>query len=205
MLVKRTIRQIIVLAGVLVLVCVLCLPGAALARGVSADAAGSQGGSLEKVSVNAQAVPADPVAEKALASAKASLENQTGVTGIAPGDSADATWIRRNPANSPAGRFEYGMVYDSQNHKVILFGGIGRNAFLNDTWVYDYAANAWTNRSPAGSPAARREHAMTYDSQNGKAILFGGRDVSSSFNDTWEYNYAGNTCLLYTSPSPRDS
>ena len=201
---KRTNRQIIMLAWALILVCLLCLPGAALARGEMADAAGSQGGSLEKSSVSAQVVPANPVAEKALASAKVSLETQTSVAGIATDDSFGATWVNRSPSGSPAGRFEYAMAYDSQNHKVILFGGSGSSGFLEDTWAYDYAANTWTNRNPANSPTGRRSHAMTYDASSSKVILFGGWDINSSrLNDTWAYDYAGNTWTkLGTNSSP---
>jgi hypothetical protein len=81
---------------------------------------------------------------------------------------------------------------------VILFGGWGNTSERNDTWAYDYAANAWVDRNPANPPPARDAHAMAYDSQSGKMIVFGG--YRGSFrSDTWAYDYTANT---WTNRSP---
>lgn len=84
-LVKRTIKQIIVLAWVLFLVCGLCLPGAALARGEALESAGSQAGGLEKGSVDAQAESAGSVVEQSLRAARASLQSVPGGETESPG------------------------------------------------------------------------------------------------------------------------
>jgi hypothetical protein len=52
----------------------------------------------------------------------------------------------------------------------------------------------WVLRTPATAPAVRFEHAMSYDSARGVIVLFGGRDGSNYFNDTWEWD--GNDWLL---------
>ncbi|MFX1511548.1 MAG: Kelch repeat-containing protein [Promethearchaeota archaeon] len=55
-------------------------------------------------------------------------------------------WTEANPEVSPSARMSQGMVYDSTNHKVILFGGVcslDHNHPFNDTWVYDYGNNNW--------------------------------------------------------------
>ncbi|MCX5976760.1 MAG: hypothetical protein NTV33_08050, partial [Coprothermobacterota bacterium] len=156
-------------------------------------AAGTQGGSLEKSSVGDQAAPADPVAEKALTSAKASLENQTSVAGIAPSGGSGPTWVNRNPASPPMARKDHAVAYDSQNGKVILFGGWNGSAIIVDTRAYDFASNTWINRSSWSEPPARYNNAMAYDSQNGKVILFGGSGSEGDLNDTWAYDYAADT------------
>jgi hypothetical protein len=46
----------------------------------------------------------------------------------------------------------------------------------------------WVLRTPATAPSMRFEHAMAYDSARGVTVLFGGRDGSSYFNDTWEWD-----------------
>ncbi len=112
-------------------------------------------------------------------------------------DYAANTWVSRNPENPPPARFEHALAYSVGAGKVILFGGWNGsnplNAF-NDTWVYDYAVNFWTNCNPANSPPARFNHAMVY---TGKVVLFGGWN-GSSLNDTWAYDYSGIETVIYT-------
>lgn len=44
----------------------------------------------------------------------------------------------------------------------------------------------WTQLSPTGTaPAPRKEHASAYDATNDRLIIFGGRNSSEYFNDTW--------------------
>ncbi|MFX0066418.1 MAG: Kelch repeat-containing protein [Candidatus Hermodarchaeota archaeon] len=110
-------------------------------------------------------------------------------------DYTSNTWTELNPPTSPIARYGHTMVYDSSNQKVILFGGNTRNAgYQNDTWAYDYTTNTWSELSPTTKPDVRYWHAMVYDSDNQKVILFGGYIQSSNglifYNDTWIYDYA---------------
>ncbi|NLE95466.1 MAG: hypothetical protein GX600_07280 [Dehalococcoidia bacterium] len=74
------------------------------------------------------------------------------------------------------------MVYDPSTGQVILFGG----QYLNDTWAYDSAVNAWSDLQPTGDlPAPRVEHSMIFDSATGLVILFGRADPNTRLNDTW--------------------
>ena len=54
---------------------------------------------------------------------------------------------------------------------------------------------AWANLEPTGDvPPARATHAMAYDSDGGKVILFGGDNRRESlYRDTWAYDPAANT------------
>ena len=45
----------------------------------------------------------------------------------------------------------------------------------------------WTQKQDIG-PAARRAHAMAYDSNRGRSVLFGGITDNQLFNDTWEWD-----------------
>ena len=45
---------------------------------------------------------------------------------------------------------------------------------LQDTWIYDYVTNNWTQIFPEGTPPTRMSSAMVYDAVNEKMILFGG-------------------------------
>jgi N-acetylneuraminic acid mutarotase len=110
-------------------------------------------------------------------------------------DAATNTWTNLSPSGAvPPPRGLAGMVYDSRSGKVILFGGDNGSTRLGDTWAYDPAANTWTDLNPSGSvPAARSLFGMTYASNDGKAVLFGGADLGSNFfNDLWTYDLSAN-------------
>lgn len=72
-------------------------------------------------------------------------------TGVAP-TPADtwtydgSTWTKTSPGQSPSARFEAPMVYDSDHHVMVLFGGQGlsqgQTGPLNDTWTWD--GSNWT-------------------------------------------------------------
>jgi len=110
------------------------------------------------------------------------------------------TWMNMEPAVKPPGRAYHAMAYDSGSDRVILFSGSSAVGPLNDTWAYDFGANEWTNMTPASSPPVRSNHAMAYDSQSDRVILFGGGDSATGFlNDTWAYDFATDTWTNMTS------
>jgi N-acetylneuraminic acid mutarotase len=112
-------------------------------------------------------------------------------------DPAVNAWTDLKPAGeSPSARTGHSMVYDPSTRRVIMFGGRdGISGFLDDTWAYDPASNAWTKLSPTGAvPPVRWFHSMVYDSTTGRVIMFGGEaDGRHLLNDTWAYDPAANT------------
>jgi N-acetylneuraminic acid mutarotase len=95
------------------------------------------------------------------------------------------------------------MIYDPSGQRIILFGGSyysNRYTFYGDTWSYGTTKNEWTKLATNGSPSARFNHAMVYDSDRGEIVLFGGFSSSDRIGDTWIYNIASNT---WTNVSPQ--
>ncbi len=99
-------------------------------------------------------------------------------------------------ADTPGGRAEARMVYDPTYARVILFGGSTPvdsatkvTYDLDDTW--DWYGDHWVRRSTAHTAGARSGHAMVYDSNRSRIVVFGGRrtDVVTKnqnvLNDTW--------------------
>ncbi len=124
-------------------------------------------------------------------------------------DIGDNNWTNLNPYNSPPPHAHSGMVYDSESHKMVLFGGIGDDVItMGETWVYDPMANNWTNMVPIISPPKRHAPSMAYNSEIDRIILFGGTDPWSGaredhMNDTWSYDLNTNTWIeLSPSVSP---
>jgi len=99
-------------------------------------------------------------------------------------------------ADTPGGRAETRMVYDPAYSHVILFGGstavdsATKIAYdLDDTW--EWFGDHWARRYTPHSPGARSGHAMVYDANRSRIVIFGGRRVDTStkvqsvLSDTW--------------------
>ncbi|MEW5988172.1 MAG: kelch repeat-containing protein [Chloroflexota bacterium] len=61
------------------------------------------------------------------------------------------------------------------------------------------AAPGWRQMFPTTVPLARNDHAMAYDSTRGVAVLFGGTDGWTVFDDTWEWS---STSMSWSQKSP---
>jgi hypothetical protein len=120
------------------------------------------------------------------------------------------TWINMTPASGPDARAQQAMAYDAESDRVILFGGSVWWSWLDDTWAYDYDTNTWGQMHPAVAPSPRTGHAMAYDAESDRVILFGGHRYpggpGDSLGDTWAYDFNSDTWTQMSpgsAPSPR--
>jgi len=94
------------------------------------------------------------------------------------------------------------MAYDASRGNIVLFSGVRGDGSppLADTWTFDGCR--WTSLTPATSPPGRSFGAMTYDSQHGLIVLFGGGSANSDpgRNDTWTWD--GRTWSQHRVTSP---
>lgn len=71
----------------------------------------------------------------------------------------------------------------------------------------DFQAPKWRKITPGQGPAAREDHTWTVDTRGRFAYLFGGRDGSREFGDTWRYDLARDqwkrVAVKGKSPAPR--
>lgn len=95
-------------------------------------------------------------------------------------------WTQLRPSDQPPPRSLHAMAYDSQRARVVVFGGVGTNGFLNDTWEWD--GRLWIRQVPANSPSPRAHHAMVYDEMRGVSVLFGGVANGVNLGDTWTWD-----------------
>lgn len=114
-----------------------------------------------------------------------------------------ASWTRRVVVG-PLPRRGHAMAYDSDRRVTVLFGGslttLGTTV-TDETWEWN--GTAWSRRLVT-APAARRWHAMAYDTTRRVTVLFGGRTASQAADDTWEWNGTRWTRrTVAESPSPR--
>jgi hypothetical protein len=98
------------------------------------------------------------------------------------------------------------LVFDSIRQRTVCFGGLSNisdpTSAFGDTWEWD--GQDWTQMADTG-PTARAFHAMAYDSDRGRTVLFGGQITGGFLNDTWEWDGTEWTQVADTGPSPRDA
>jgi len=112
-------------------------------------------------------------------------------------------WTQKTPTVNPTGaltiRGRMKMVWDNQNNQMILYGGSNEDYshsalgadYYSQTWVYDpdnTSQGTWTEKFPVHNPGPRAEFGMAWMNNTKEALLFGGREYDSAFQDTWFYD-----------------
>ena len=147
----------------------------------------------------AQLSPATmPSARRSGAAAFDSVGNRTlFVGGIQPSPSTilgqtwswnGTLWTQLSPAGGTIARWGHGMVRNTQNNRLIVFGGRSPtlSAYANDT--QEWTGTAWQTISTPTAPSARHLYGFAFDSARNRAVLFGGRSSTATLGDTWEYD-----------------
>ncbi|HEX7837549.1 MAG TPA: kelch repeat-containing protein [Kofleriaceae bacterium] len=101
-------------------------------------------------------------------------------------------WIDEATRGRPPARSHHAMVYETRSTTTMMFGGLdGAGArCLDDTWTWD--GSAWRQAEPTRSPPPRMDHAMAYDLERARTVLFGGADLAGPYlDDTWEWDGTG--------------
>jgi hypothetical protein len=87
----------------------------------------------------------------------------------------------------PLGRSATAMAYDAARHNVVLFGGLGGQGLLDDTWTWN--GSSWTpHLGMTATPQARKSAAIAYDETRQQVVLFGGISATGQLNDTWAWD-----------------
>ncbi|MCI4338624.1 MAG: hypothetical protein L3J72_04915, partial [Thermoplasmata archaeon] len=144
-----------------------------------------------------------------LAEAASSLSGPASTAPISPAGSlhpsASALDWNQTGLNSsqPAIRAAAGLAYDPILQRTVLFGGYNPNvSAFGDTW--EFARGGWTdlNLSASASPPARWNPELVFDAADGYLLLYGGRNTTQFFNDSWSFNGTNWTHLGTTLAPP---
>ena len=132
------------------------------------------------------------------------FDTQRGVTVLFGGESPNVlgdswewdglSWTQV-ATTGPAPRSEHAMVYDNTRGVTVLFGGLDPSATVQpygDSWEWD--GTTWSQVASSG-PGRRHAHAMAFDAQRNKTVLFGGYGgqpltILGLVPETWEYDGA---------------
>jgi hypothetical protein len=146
-------------------------------------------GSVPKVGVRSPAVPSQ---------AHPSIRPAVNLTG---------SWseLRLVNGQAPSVRDMASMAYDPSLGAVVLFGGYSPFVYpYGDTWIFSHGN--WTDLSASvgTGPAPRWGARMIWDPAISELLLFGGRNLTQFFNDTWAFNgTAWSQFATPQAPSPR--
>ncbi len=91
-------------------------------------------------------------------------------------------WYRYTQPPRPNARWGAAMAFDSARGVMVLHGGNGAPFSATapgETWEYDGAL--WTRRTYPAAPNNQAQHAMAYDAQRARTVLFGNKG-------TWEWD-----------------
>jgi hypothetical protein len=120
-----------------------------------------------------------------------------------------AAWSTTTPAVAPPPREAFGLAFDRDRRRVVLFGGNNPvwvmygtgGAWVqyprNDTWEWDGVG--WHAMQPAASPSLRYGMPMVHDPVRRRTVLFGGDHRA----DTWVWDGSAWTQVV-TPTSPVD-
>lgn len=132
-----------------------------------------------------------PIFYGATAVSGGSESDPSAVAGGMPGK-----WTELNPSGPPPARDSHTAVYNSDNNRMIVFGGKNQTTTLQDLWVLSDASGnpTWTPLSPNVPPDRRASHTAVYAKQSNKMIVFAGSGsidgTSLLKNDLWSLSDA---------------
>ncbi|MEZ5962498.1 MAG: kelch repeat-containing protein [Planctomycetota bacterium] len=114
-------------------------------------------------------------------------------------------WRSHDPTLRPRARINHAIAYDAARDRFVMFGGMGQFAafgfdLLSDTWEWD--GIDWRQIQAPG-PARRYGHAMAYDAERERVVLFGGHGEFSDLGDTWTWDGTSWTESSAGGPSAR--
>ena len=92
----------------------------------------------------------------------------------------------------PPVRNTFHIVHDPVRQVTLLYGGYppAPQPVFADTWIWNGATQTWTNPNPSPNPGPLVGHAMTFDTERARVLLFGGAGGPALSAETWEWNGA---------------
>lgn len=110
-----------------------------------------------------------------------------------------SVWAEQHPFHRPSARSDFGIAYDENQQKIVLFGGISRGKLVNDTWVWD--GQDWEQLLPTHSPSQEIAYAprmvysptlkgiILYNAFRQKRVTPDGKADFSEHSEFWALTY----------------
>lgn len=103
---------------------------------------------------------------------------------------AQEYWSQVITTGDISARDNFGMLYDSANQRILLFGGRGENGFVNDLWQLDLETFHWSELvvMSAEEPVARHTPEVFSGPENNLWVV-SGQSNEGVHNDVWTYDF----------------
>ncbi len=106
-------------------------------------------------------------------------------------------WTRlRGSGPAPNIRYGHSAIADPRRDRMVISHGFTDEGRFDDTWAFDFAADRWTDISPARRPLRRCLHRAAYDPTRDRMLLYGGCASGAGpcpLDDLWSFDLAANT------------
>ncbi len=99
---------------------------------------------------------------------------------------ATGVWTNRTAAAKPR-LTSTPLDFDSTQGKVLTAGMGGINW---ETWGYDVTTHIWSQRAGTNPPQNRGGQSLVYYPLISRTVMYGGSYLFTTWDETWEYNYA---------------
>jgi hypothetical protein len=97
--------------------------------------------------------------------------------------------VHSGKGTAPTPRRGCGMIYDSEHHQILVFGGTDFSIYYNDIWKFDLLTKSWFKLTVGmPKPSVRTDLDMVYDGTNNYIYMFGGFDGTNYRDDFWKFD-----------------
>ncbi|TDF95428.1 cadherin-like beta sandwich domain-containing protein [Paenibacillus piri] len=172
-------------------------PSAVQAKGtVTEQTYGSGAGTVQSNTYTVVTPMAQPIARQSIAP-------QTIASQSISSKITDYVWEKVETNFAIPARHAAAMTHDEKAGNVVMFGGQGNTALLNDTFIWDGREKTWQEMQHLSSkPSPRKGAVMAYDPASKKVLLFGGEGQSGVLGDTWLWDGMNEKWEQVSGPAP---
>lgn len=108
-------------------------------------------------------------------------------------DTVAQTWTELSVPAGPEARAYASLAYEPTSQRLVLFGGLGDNGYLGDTWLFDMELLTWTQHAGTEPTPPPRSHAAVATARgDGRFFLVGGFTFGITgiepYGDTWQFD-----------------
>jgi len=91
----------------------------------------------------------------------------------------------------PSYRYWHNLRYSNISDVCLLFGGNGNNIGMEDSWIFNFTTDSWTEIQPDNNPPGRSVFSMCHDSLRDQIYIYGGlgEDRTIGLEDFWKFNF----------------
>lgn len=107
-------------------------------------------------------------------------------------DTSANSWAKMTVASPiPSYRYWHNMRYSNISDVCLLFGGSSFNVDKDDSWIFNFTTDSWTEIQSDNNPPNRVVFSMCHDSHRDQIYMYGGlgEDYSICREDFWKFNF----------------